>query len=81
MATHSALRLVLLAPIKVMNDFLLSKQATASLISEQIVAGLTVESQWLVAALNLLNFPNSMALSILNITRTRRGRGVSNMGQ
>ena len=62
-----------------MNDFLLSKQATASLISEQIVAGLTVESQWLVAALNLLNFPNSMALSIRNITRTG-GRGVSNNG-
>ena len=61
-----------------MNDFLLSKQATESLISEQIVAGLTVESQWLVA-LNLLNFPNSMALSIRSITRTI-GRGVSNNG-
>ena len=62
-----------------MNDFLLLKQATESLISEQIVAGLTAESQWWVAALNLLNFPNSMALSIRSITRTR-GKGVSHRG-
>ena len=69
MDSHGALRLVLRyeAPIKVMNDFLLLKQATESLISEQIVAGLTAESQWWVAALNLLNFPNSMALSIRSI--------------